>query len=162
MREENGEPVKRMVKLKTNEKKSRARHMLTYTSGANYAYRIRGIGKILGSLSAGHLPAHPLAQHHITMASTAQKHICPCSSCNSEKLLTRKTIKKHLGFNDIQLQDLKARGGAQQIIHYLQDCKDQTERLLASLGGGSQGSTPSPHPDGVYFFYSFNLAFNHN
>jgi hypothetical protein len=44
----------------------------------------------------------------------------------------------------------------------VQGCFDQTTHLLASLAGGSQGSSQSPYPDGAYFLNAFNLAFNDN
>jgi hypothetical protein len=89
--------------------------------------------------------------------------VTPCSLCNSEKpAITKRTIQSHLKRNQAQLQDLIARSSPQQTIDYLQDCFDKTTRLLASLAGGSQGSSQSSHPDGVYLFYSFYLAFNHN
>lgn len=86
------------------------------------------------------------------MASTTQKYICPCSLCNSTKSVTKRTIQGHLKHNQAQLQDLVIKGGSQQTIDYLQRCYDQTTWLLARLAGGSQGSSQSPHPDGVCLF----------
>jgi hypothetical protein len=97
------------------------------------------------------------------MTSVTQKYPCPCSLCNSEKPpVTKRTIQSHLKRNQAQLQDLTAWSSPQQTIDYLQEGFDKTTQLLASLAEGSQASSQSPHPDGVYLFYSFNLAYNHN
>ena len=94
------------------------------------------------------------------MASATQKYLCPCSVCNSRKSLTKRTIQGHVKRNQAELRDLIAQGGSQHTIGYLQSCFDQTTQLLASLPGGSQGSSLSPYPDGVCFLFMLLIITN--
>jgi hypothetical protein len=90
------------------------------------------------------------------MASTTPFYYCPCFKCQSEKMVTKRTIQRHLGQNEAQLQDLIARGSNQQLIDFVQSSFDQTTELLARLSGEYHSSSQSPDLDGVYLFcYAF-------
>ena len=114
---------------------------------------------ILGFLSVASVDLYTCTSTCTTptsMASTTPFYYCPCFRCQSEKLVTKKTIKRYLRQNEAQLQDLIARGGNQQLIDFLQSSFDQTTELLARISGEYHSSSQSPDPDGVYlFFYAF-------
>jgi len=110
---------------------------------------------ILGFLSAASVDLYTCTSTCTTlnsMASINPFYNCPCFKCQSQKMVTKRTIQRHLRQNEAHLHDLIARGGNQELIDFLQSSFDQTTELLARISGEYHSSSQSPDLDGVYLF----------
>ena len=100
------------------------------------------------STLATHLPT-------TAMDSTAM-YKCPCYRCTSVKRpFTRRTIQEHHKKSSDYLIQLRASGGHQDLVNYVQGCHENTAELLSSTED-SQSSSRSPYPEGEQLLRSFN------